>query len=240
VFFSGHGALGSSGSDGIAVVSCGAGVDTGSLRALFTILLGGFFSAGVVGTPAGVATVLKSKAVPGVLGVLLAEPKDAKAPDPSPKADEPPVVGDASAPGVNGEMVLKGLRPPCDDVSPPKRLAAAENVRVGGWSFWGSACEVDRESLLVLQGAVSRGTEDSRAGILGAASPEVLPVIHWWLGHGEEEQGVRAAALSEAWWDEGANKQQSRASRGSAGQCASVVCGDVRCGCWRWRAWLRT
>ena len=99
------------------------------------ILLGGFLSAGVVGTAAGVAAVLKSNAVPGVLGVLLADPKDAKAPDPRPKADEPPVVGDASAPGVNGEMALNGLRPPCDDVSPPKRFAVAENVRVGGWSF---------------------------------------------------------------------------------------------------------
>jgi hypothetical protein len=71
-------------------------------------------------------------------------------------------VGDASAPGVNGEMALKGLRPPCDDVSPPKRFAVAENVRVGGWSFWWSDWEVDNESLLVLQGAVSRVTKGVR------------------------------------------------------------------------------
>lgn len=32
----------------------------------------------------------KSKAVPGVLGVLVAEPKDAKAPDPRPNADDAP------------------------------------------------------------------------------------------------------------------------------------------------------
>jgi hypothetical protein len=59
------------------------------------------------------------------------------------------VVGEARAPGVNGEMVLKGLRPPCDDVA-PKPFAVAENVRAGGCSFWFSDCEVERESLLVL------------------------------------------------------------------------------------------
>lgn len=156
-YFSGHGELGSSGSEGM-ILSCGADVDAGSLRALFMILL---LPAGVVGAAAGVAAVLKSNAVPGVFGVLLADPKDAKAPDPSPNAEEPPVVGDASAPGVNGEMALKGLRPPCDDVA-PKPFAVAENVRVGGWSFWWSDCEVDRESLLVLQGAVRGATEDVR------------------------------------------------------------------------------
>jgi hypothetical protein len=179
-YFNGHGALGSSGSEGIAL-SCGADVDAGSLRALFMILL---LPPGVVGAAAGVAAVLKSNAVPGVFGVLLADPKDAKAPDPSPNAEEPPVVGEASAPGVNGEMVLKGLRPPCDDVA-PKPFAVAENVRVGGWSLWWSDCEVDRESLLVLQGAV-RTSDEGRAGtrerghILGAAGPEVLPAIHWY------------------------------------------------------------
>lgn len=156
-YFSGHGELGSSGSEGM-ILSCGADVDAGSLRALFMILL---LPAGVVGAAAGVAAVLKSNAVPGVFGVLLADPKDAKAPDPSPNAEEPPVVGDASAPGVNGEMALKGLRPPCDDVA-PKPFAVAENVRVGGWSFWWSDCEVDRESLLVLQGAVRGATKDVR------------------------------------------------------------------------------
>lgn len=179
-YFSGHGELGSSGSEGI-VFSCGAVVNAGSLRALFMTLL---LPAGVVGAAAGVAAVLKSNALPGVFGVLLADPKDAKAPEPSPNAEEPPVVGDASAPGVNGEMALKGLRPPCDDVA-AKPFAVAENVRVGGWSFWWSDCEVVRESLLVLQGAVRRvirgraGTRE-RANILGAAGPEVLSVIHWY------------------------------------------------------------
>lgn len=156
MYLSGQGALGSSGSDDMAMLSCGAGAEVGSFRALFTILPGGFFSAGVVGAAAGAAVVLKSKAVPGVLGVLLAEPNEAKAPEPRPKAEEPPVVGDARAPGVKGEMALKGLRPPCEEVSPPKRFAVAENVRVGGWSDGASDGAVDNESLLVLQGAVSR------------------------------------------------------------------------------------
>lgn len=129
--------------------------ETASFRALFTTLFVGLFSAGVVGAAAGVAAALKSNAVPGVFGVLLADPKDAKAPDPSPKAEEPPVVGDASAPGVNGEIPLNGLRPPCDDVL-PKPFAVAENVRVGGCSDWWSDCVVDRESLLVLERRVQR------------------------------------------------------------------------------------
>jgi len=37
------------------------------------------------------------------------------------------VVGEASPPGVKGEMALKGFLPPWDG-SPPKRLVA-ENVR---------------------------------------------------------------------------------------------------------------
>lgn len=131
MYFNGQDALRSSGSDDITVFSGGADVETGSFRTAFTPLLGGFLSAGVVDTAAGVTAVLKSNAVPGVLGVLFADPNDAKAPDPSPKAEEPPVVGDASAPGVSGEMALKGLRPPCDDVSPPNRFAVAENVREG-------------------------------------------------------------------------------------------------------------
>jgi len=100
-----------------------------SLRMLLTTLLTGlsFLSEGVAGEGDDMAAALKSNAVPGVLGVLPAEPKDANAPEPSPKAEEPPVVGDANPPGVNGDMALKGLRPPWDE-SPPKRLVA-EMVR---------------------------------------------------------------------------------------------------------------
>jgi hypothetical protein len=101
------------------------GVEIDSFRMLLTTLLTGlsFLSEGVVGVGEDIAAALKSKAVPGVLGVFAAEPKEANAPEPSPKADEPPVVGEASPPGVNGEMALKGFRPPWDE-SPPNRLLA--------------------------------------------------------------------------------------------------------------------
>tara|TARA_R110002003_G_scaffold337_1_gene18835 strand:- start:3910 stop:4275 length:366 start_codon:yes stop_codon:yes gene_type:complete len=121
--------LGSSSPDAV-IGSSGIDADIDSFRALLTILLGGlsFFSAGVVGI-AGldeVAAVLKSKAVPGVLGVLVADPKDAKAPEPRPNAEEPPVVGEATL-GVKGDTPLNGFLPPCDE-SPPNRFAA-EKVR---------------------------------------------------------------------------------------------------------------
>ena len=152
VHLSGQGAFGSSSPDEL-IVSSGIDVDIDSLRALLTILLGGlsFFSAGVVGTVAvGVAADLNSKAVPGVFGVLAADPKDANAPEPRPNAEEPPVVGEARPPGVNGETPLKGFLPPCDE-SPANRFAA-EKVRWGwsGFSVGCSECDIDRESLLVL------------------------------------------------------------------------------------------
>lgn len=156
MYLSGHGALKSGGADRLAVFSGIDSVDIDSLRMLFTTLLTGlsFFSDGVVGVGDDMAAALKSKAVPGVLGVLAAEPKEANAPEPRPKAEEPPVVGDASPPGVNGEMALKGFRPPWDE-SPPKRLVA-ETVRWWGSDFsLFSECDMERESLLVLLGAVS-------------------------------------------------------------------------------------
>lgn len=50
----------------------------------------------------------KSKAVPGVLGVLVAEPKP-NAPLPRPNADDAPGFGDVMLEVARGEMVLKGL-----------------------------------------------------------------------------------------------------------------------------------
>ena len=92
----------------------------------------------------------KSKAVPGVLGVLVAEPKEANAPEPKPKAVDAPEVGDAMLPVANGGMALKGLDlPPWDDVPPLKRVR-------GGCSLLGSLCSdgfMERESLEVLQEA---------------------------------------------------------------------------------------
>ena len=77
-------------------------------------------------SPAAVEGVglAKSREVPGVLGVLAEDPKDAKAPDPRPKADEAPLVGDAVFVVVNGAMPLNGLGLLLNDPStPPKRFA---------------------------------------------------------------------------------------------------------------------
>jgi hypothetical protein len=151
VYFNGQGALGSSGPDELGA-SSEAVVERDSFRAVFTALLACFslFSPGVMGIAVGaVVTALKSKAVPGVFGVLVADPNEAKAPDPKPNAEEPPaVVGEARPVLVNGEMALNGFLPPCDDVSPPRRFDA-EYVRDGGSGL--SPWDMDRESLLVLE-----------------------------------------------------------------------------------------
>ena len=99
----------------------------------------------------------KSRAVPGDLGVLADDPKDANAPEPSPNAEEAPAVGEATL-VVDEDSVLKGLGLPCEDVSPPKRL---EDEKVRGesvlwFSFGLFGFEVERESLLELQAQVSR------------------------------------------------------------------------------------
>lgn len=66
----------------------------------------------------------KSRDVPGVLGVFAEDPKDAKAPDPRPKADEAPLVGEAAFVVVKGAMPLNGLDLLLKDPSlPPKRFA---------------------------------------------------------------------------------------------------------------------
>lgn len=137
-------------------------MDIDSFRIELTTLLTGlsFLSEGVAGELPDMAADLKSNAVPGVLGVLVAEPKDANAPEPRPKAVEPPVVGEASPPGVNGEIALKGFRPPCDE-SPANRFPPGR-LRCGGSDLslrLASDCDIDRESLLVLVRAVSLGSE---------------------------------------------------------------------------------
>jgi hypothetical protein len=157
VCFSGHGILGSNSPEAV-IGSSGIDVDIDSFRELLATLLGGlsFFSAGVVGIAGLVAMAadLKSKAVPGVLGVFVADPNEANAPEPRPNAEEPPVVGDATL-GVNGDTPLKGFLPPCDE-SPPNRFVV-EKVRWGcsAFSFCCSECDMDRESLLVLWSCVS-------------------------------------------------------------------------------------
>lgn len=153
VYFNGQGALGSSG-PAETEASSDRVVDSDSLRALLaTLPLGfSFFSPGVAGVTPEAAAVLKSKAVPGVFGVLVEDPNEANAPDPRPNAEEPAAVGDARPLPVKGEMALKGFFPPWEE-SPPMRRDA-ENVRVGasGLSLW----DMDRESLLVLERRVHR------------------------------------------------------------------------------------
>ena len=65
----------------------------------------------------------KSSAVPGVRGVLFVEPKDAKAPDPSPNAEDAPVVGVVVLLALKGAMLLKGFVLPPLALSGPNRLA---------------------------------------------------------------------------------------------------------------------
>lgn len=155
VYLSGQGTLGSKG-PAETLLSSEAAVDMEAFRGTLVTLLVvfSFFSLGVMGVAA--APLPQSKALPGVFGVLAADPNDAKAPDPRPKALEPPVVGEFKPGPVRGEIALNGFaRPPWDDVSPPKRFEV-ENVRVGGsfLSPWWS--DMDRDSLLVLERRVHR------------------------------------------------------------------------------------
>lgn len=74
-------------------------------------------------SPAAVDGVEKSRLVPGVLGVLAEDPNDAKAPDPRPKAEDAPLVGEAVFVVVKGAMPLNGLDLLLKDPSaPPKRF----------------------------------------------------------------------------------------------------------------------
>jgi hypothetical protein len=78
-------------------------------------------SSGVGGTELPFVALLKSKAVPGVFGVFVEDPNEAKAPDPRPNAEEAdaPDVGDAIPEVLRGEIALKGFREPS---APPKRF----------------------------------------------------------------------------------------------------------------------
>lgn len=70
--------------------------------------------------------VPKSKDVPGVLGVFALDPKDAKAPEPSPKAEDAPVVGVDTPVVVNGDMPFSGLVLSPALPSVPSRFAAED------------------------------------------------------------------------------------------------------------------
>lgn len=71
----------------------------------------------------GVVELPRSRDAPGVLGVLEEDPKAANAPEPRPKAEDAPLVGEAMLLVFKGEMPLNGLDLPPVETSPPKRLA---------------------------------------------------------------------------------------------------------------------
>lgn len=87
----------------------------------------------------------------GVLGVFADKPKDAKAPEPRPKAEDAPVVGGATLVVVKGAMPLSEVLP-AGVLSPPNRLVAEKVRDPGGLvSFSLVAVEVVRELLLELK-----------------------------------------------------------------------------------------
>lgn len=95
----------------------------------------------------------KSSDAPGVLGVLAEDPKDANAPDPSPKAEDAPFVGEATFVVVKGEMPLNGFGLPLEELSPPNLLA--DEYARGGSGLLTSLpllleVDVDEETLLEL------------------------------------------------------------------------------------------
>jgi hypothetical protein len=88
-------------------------------------------SSGVAGEEPVTADLEKSKAVPGVFGVLLAEPNDANAPEPSPNAEEAPAVGDVMPEVLKGAIAMKGFD---DRPSPPPNRLEPDNTR-DEWSL---------------------------------------------------------------------------------------------------------
>ena len=91
----------------------------------------------------------------GVLGVFVEDPNEAKAPDPRPNAEEAPTVGEVTLVAVAGEVVLKGLDLPWEDVSPPKRRLEgnARGESCFAVSLLLFEAEVDKDSLLELRKA---------------------------------------------------------------------------------------
>ena len=68
-----------------------------------------FSSFAAVFSDFSLASGANSVLAPGVLGVFVAEPKDAKAPDPRPNAEDAPTVGEATAALADDVRELNGL-----------------------------------------------------------------------------------------------------------------------------------
>lgn len=118
----------------------------------------------------------KSNAVPGVFGVFVAEPKEAKAPEPKPKADDAVEFGDATLEVLKGAIVLNALPRPWEELSPPKRFEL-EKLRDGREPspLPCSRSDVVRDNLLLLAPMLACPNPHifarSQLGVLGAASP---------------------------------------------------------------------
>jgi hypothetical protein len=69
----------------------------------------------------------KSTDVPGVFGVFAEDPKDAKAPEPRPNAEEAPELGEETL-VESGDIPLNAFDLPGAELSPPNRLVDV-NVR---------------------------------------------------------------------------------------------------------------
>lgn len=117
------------------------------------------------------AVLEKSKGAPGVFGVFEEEPKEAKAPEPKPKAVEAPEFGEDIALVVKGEKALKGLRPPCEESPPPPKRLAEGTVLDCESGLASLSLFVERESLLALFGWLAVGNIVVRGVILRSARP---------------------------------------------------------------------
>lgn len=103
-----------------------------------------------------------SRDVPGVLGVFTEDPKEAKAPEPSPNAEDAPFgVGEEIFVVLRGDIPLNGLGLPLPAVSLPKRFTDGygRGASVLLRSLLLAELDVDKESLLELLGSLSTGTE---------------------------------------------------------------------------------
>lgn len=110
----------------------------------------------------GPAKLVASIAVPGVFGVFAEEPKDANAPDPKPKAEEAPAVGEATLEVVKGVMPLREVLP--DGLSPPYRLVAEKLREPSGLPLSLVVEEVARGVLLELRVmSISRSSKSVEA-----------------------------------------------------------------------------
>lgn len=86
-----------------------------------------FMSAPPVSLPASFSRFSTTGVVePGIPEVLVDDPKEANAPEPSPKAKDAPLMGGVAVFVDKGVMPLNGLGLPPADASAPKRFADAK------------------------------------------------------------------------------------------------------------------